>query len=196
DDAGRARLAAAGVRAENEVAGAPTGGMDQSASLRTRERHALLLDCRDGTTRQVRLDLAAAGAELLVIDTRTSHALVDGQYADRRGACEAAARRLGVRTLREVTDLPGALAALADDAVVQRRVRHVVTEIERVARYAELLDGGPLDGPRLTRLGALMASSHTSMREDYEISSPELDLAVDAALAEGAYGARMTGGGF
>ncbi|WP_324649697.1 galactokinase [Georgenia sp. H159] len=195
DDAGRSRLAAACVRAENEVAGAPTGGMDQSASLRAQERHALLLDCRDGGTRQLPFDLAPVGLELLVIDTRAPHALVDGQYAERRDSCEAAARQLGVATLREVTDLQGALSAL-DDPVVRRRVRHVVTEIERVARFAELLQGGPLDAERVAGLGALMAGSHVSMRDDYEISCAELDLAVDTATAVGAHGARMTGGGF
>ncbi|TNC19296.1 galactokinase [Georgenia sp. 311] len=192
DDAGRARLAAACVRAENEVAGAPTGGMDQSASLRARDGHALLLDCRDGATRQVPFDLAAAGLELLVMDTRAPHALVDGQYAARRESCERAARELAVTTLREVTDLDGSLARL-EDPVVRRRVRHVVTEIERVERFVEALTAG--DG-RTGTLGALMAASHASLREDYEVSSPELDLAVEAATAAGAHGARMTGGGF
>ncbi|MBD8061503.1 galactokinase [Oceanitalea stevensii] len=195
DDAGRARLAAACVRAENEVAGAPTGGMDQSASLRAQEARALLLDCRDGSTRQVPFALEAAGLELLVIDTRAPHALVDGQYAERRDSCERAARQLGVTTLREVEDLDAALAAL-DDPVVQRRVRHVVTEIGRVARFAEELDAGPLDTGRAAALGALMAGSHASMRDDYEISCAELDLAVETATAAGAHGARMTGGGF
>ena len=192
DDAGRARLAAACIRAENEVAGAPTGGMDQSASLRAREGHALLLDCRDGATRQVPFDLASAGLELLVVDTRAPHALVDGQYAARRDACERAARDLGVTTLREVTDLEEALARLGDP-VVRRRVRHVVTEIDRVERFVEALTAPAVDPQAL---GALMAASHASLREDYEVSSPELDLVVETATAAGAYGARMTGGGF
>jgi len=195
DDAGRTRLAAVCVRAENEIAGAPTGGMDQSASLRSRRGHALLLDCRDGATRHVPFDLAAAGLELLVIDTRAPHALVDGQYAARRESCETAARELGVASLREVTDLPAALDAL-DDPLVRRRVRHVVTEIDRVERFVDLLDGGPPAGPRLGALGTLMAASHASLRDDYEVSAPELDLAVDTAVAAGAHGARMTGGGF
>ncbi len=195
DDTGRARLAAACVRAENDVAGAPTGGMDQAASLRAREGHALLLDCRDGATRHVPFDLGGAGLELLVVDTRAPHALVDGQYAARRDTCEAAARRLGVDTLREVTDLPGALALL-DDPVSRRRVRHVVTEIARVEQFVRVLDDGPLTGSRLEEAGALMAESHRSLREDYEVSSPELDLAVATATSAGAHGARMTGGGF
>ncbi|WP_413452245.1 galactokinase [Georgenia phoenicis] len=192
DDAGRARLAAACVRAENEVAGAPTGGMDQSASLRAQEGRALLLDCRDGSTRQVPFDLATAGLELLVIDTRAPHALVDGQYAERRDSCERAARRLGVATLREVEDLDAALAAL-EEPVVQRRVRHVVTEIERVTRFVAELGAGQLDA---AALGELMAGSHASLRDDYEVTCPELDLAVETATAAGAHGARMTGGGF
>ncbi|HLS73868.1 MAG TPA: galactokinase [Actinomycetaceae bacterium] len=194
-DAGRARLAAACIRAENEIAGAPTGGMDQSASLRARAGHALLLDFGDDSAHHVPFDLAAARLELLVIDTRAPHQLVDGQYAERRASCEAAARELGLGSLREVTELPAALESLADP-VVRRRVRHVVTENARVARFAELLQAGPPEGERLAELGQLVNASHASMRDDYEISCPELDLAVDTAIAAGAHGARMTGGGF
>ncbi|MBZ2197674.1 galactokinase [Occultella gossypii] len=191
-DAGRAFLAQACVRAENEVAGAPTGGMDQAASLRCAAGHALLLDCRDGSTRQVPFDLAAAGLDLLVIDTRAEHALVDGQYAQRRATCEAAARALGVPTLREIdpTGLSDALAALGDD-VSRRRVRHVVTEIARVTEFVALLDTG-----RVREVGPLMDASHESLRVDYEVTSAELDVAVATARAAGALGARMTGGGF
>ncbi|MDC7122956.1 galactokinase [Cellulomonas fimi] len=197
DDAGRARLAAACVRAENEIAGAPTGGMDQAASLRARDGHALLLDCLDGSVRHVPFDLAADGLALLVIDTRAEHALVDGQYAARRAACEAAAARLGVGTLREIDGdaLDGALATLedgSDDGAVQvRRVRHVVREIGRVQDFVALLDAD-----RLRDVGPLMDASHASLRDDYEVSCRELDVAVEAARAAGALGARMTGGGF
>ncbi|HQA30070.1 MAG TPA: galactokinase [Propioniciclava tarda] len=189
-DAGRAALASICVKAENEVAGAPTGGMDQATSLRGASGHALLLDCRDSTTRLLPFDLAAAGLELLVIDTRAAHALGDGQYGRRRAACEAAAARLGVQTLREVTDLDAALTALADDWE-RRCVRHVVTEIERVKAVARLLDADRPDA-----IGALLDASHDSLRDDYAVSCPELDAAVDAARAAGALGARMTGGGF
>jgi galactokinase len=198
DDAGRATLAAACVRAENEIAGAPTGGMDQSAALRARAGHALLLDCLDGSVRQVPFDLAAHGLDLLVIDTRAAHALVDGQYAARRATCEAAAARLGVGTLREVdvARLDAALAALRDDGgpdadIAVRRVRHVVTEISRVEEFVALLDAG-----RMREIGPLMDASHTSLRDDYEVSCRELDLAVVTARSAGALGARMTGGGF
>ncbi|QHT56478.1 galactokinase [Cellulomonas sp. H30R-01] len=197
DDAGRARLAAACVRAENEIAGAPTGGMDQAASLRALVGHALLLDCLDGSVRQVPFDLAADGLAVLVIDTRAAHALVDGQYAARRAACEAAAARLGLGTLREIgpDGLDGALATLddgSDEGAVQvRRVRHVVREIARVQEFVALLDDD-----RLREVGPLMDASHVSLRDDYEVSCRELDVAVEAARAAGALGARMTGGGF
>jgi galactokinase len=189
-DEGRAALAAACVRAENEVAGAPTGGMDQAASLRSTAGHALLLDTLDHSVAQVPFPLAEAGLALLVIDTRAEHALVDGQYAARRDACHAAAARLGVGTLREVADLDAALAALADP-VQQQRVRHVVTEIARVEQFVALVRAD-----RVQEVGPLMDASHESLRVDYEVSCDELDVAVAAARSAGALGARMTGGGF
>ncbi|WP_377644184.1 galactokinase [Oryzobacter terrae] len=194
DDAGRARLAAACVRAENEVAGALTGGMDQSAALLCREGHALLLDCRSGETSHVPFDLGAHGDGhvLLVTDTRASHSLNDGQYESRRRVSEAAALALGVASLRDVDPhhLDEALAHLADDEQV-RRVRHVVTEIARVRATVEALEAGDL-----AAVGRLFDASHTSLRDDYEVSCPELDVSVEAARAAGALGARMTGGGF
>ena len=191
-DAGRAELAAACVRAENEIAGANTGGMDQAASLRSRAGHALLLDTRDGHVEQIPFDLAEAGLELLVIDTRAEHALVDGQYAQRRATCEAAAAALEVPTLREITPagLDAALTRLDSDEQ-RRRVRHVVTEIARVEQFVDLLRAG-----RVAEVGPLMDASHTSLATDYEVSAAELDVAVRAAREAGALGARMTGGGF
>ena len=189
-DTGRARLAAVCVRAENEVAGAPTGGMDQAASLRTTAGHALLLDTLDHSVAQVPFHLAEAGLELLVIDTRAPHALVDGQYAARRAACHTAAARLGVGTLREVTELDAALAALSEPVEVMR-VRHVVTEIDRVRQFTDLVGDD-----RVREVGPLMDASHESLRVDYEVSCDELDVAVGAARSAGALGARMTGGGF
>ena len=195
----RAALAADCVRAENEIAGAPTGGMDQAAALRAQQGHALLLDCRDQSVRHVPFDPAAHGLALLVIDTRAEHALVDGQYAARRATCEESAALLGVATLRDLTDSPGrpasALEALADGTpegeLRVRRVRHVLTEIARVQDFVALLDAGGLRD-----VGPLLDASHASLRDDYEVSSHELDLAVEAARAAGALGARMTGGGF
>ncbi|WP_028049403.1 galactokinase [Cellulomonas sp. URHD0024] len=189
-ESGRCALVDACVRTEVEVAGANTGGMDQSVSVRARADRALLLDCRDGSTEHVPLDLEAAGLELLVIDTRAPHSLNDGQYAERRATCEHAAATLGLPSLREVTDLDAALEALSDD-VARRRVRHVVTEIARVREFAALLRDG-----RLEEVGPLLDASHESLRRDYEVSCPELDVAVQAARSAGALGARMTGGGF
>jgi galactokinase len=201
DDAGRQHLVAACIRAENEIAGAPTGGMDQAAALRSQEGHALLLDCRSLEVRQIPFDLASDGLALLVVDTRAPHALVDGQYAARRDTCEAAAAVLGVETLREVTDLDAALATLAapgaldasgqDPEVTARRVKHVVTEIARVGEVVSLLDSG-----RTSEVGAVLSAAHASLRDDYEVSCHELDVAVDAAVQAGALGGRMIGGGF
>ncbi len=200
DDAGRTRLAAACVRAENEIAGAPTGGMDQAAAMRARRGGALLLDCRDFSVQHIPVDLPASGLELLVIDTRARHALVDGRYGSRREACRGAARLLGVRWLAEVRaeDLEGALTelrhAVPDAGLAEemgRRVRHVVTEVDRVHRSAELLRAG-----RTRELAPLLDASHASLRDDYEVSCEELDTAVAAARTAGALGARMTGGGF
>jgi len=198
DDAGRMLLAEVCVRAENEMAGAPTGGMDQAASLRARAGHALLLDSRDGSVRHVPFDLTAHGLALLVMDTRAEHSHVDGEYAQRRAACEEAARRLGVASLRDVADdargdgwALEALAAAVDGEVLVRRVRHVTSEIARVTAFVDALDAGDLPA-----VGPLMDDSHASLRDDYEVSCDELDVAVDAARAAGALGARMTGGGF
>lgn len=179
-------------RAENDFVGMPCGVMDQSAAMLTRAGHALFLDTRTMATRHVPFDVGAFGLELLVIDTRAPHRLVDSEYALRRRTCADACAVLGVSALRDVSvhDLPGAVARL--DETTARRVRHVVTENARVQAAVELLEGGadPRDvGPYLTR-------SHASLRDDYEVSAPELDSAVEAAMAAGAYGARMIGGGF
>ena len=183
----RAKLAR---RCENEFVGAPTGLMDQAASTLCIEEHALFLDCRSFEFRQVPVGLDVAGLELLVLDTNTPHALVDSEYAARRASCEEAAAILGVPALRDVTDLDAALAALPDE-VMQRRVRHIVTENARVLEAAELLAVGDLRD-----LAPLLDASHASMRDDFEITVPTVDLAVTAAKEAGALGARMTGGGF
>ncbi|MCB5291654.1 galactokinase [Arthrobacter sp. SO3] len=178
-------------RAENDFVGAPTGIMDQSASLRGAAGHALFLDCRDQRVRLVPFDAEGAGLVLLVIDTKVSHSHADGGYASRRAACELGAEVLGVKALRDVglEDLEEASGLL--DPVTFRRVRHVVTENERVLRTVGLLES---TGP--AAIGPLLDASHASMRDDFEISCPELDLAVEAARSAGALGARMTGGGF
>ena len=194
DDDLRAALVRASMRAEQDVAGAPTGGMDQTIAMFGREGSALLLDCRDWSTEQVDWDLDAAGLTLVVIDTRASHSLSDGGYESRRRDCETAAGILGVELLRDVTDPEAALSALADapdGERLQRRVRHVFTEIDRVSEAVTQIRAG--DFPAL---GRTFDASHASMRDDYEISCAELDVVVDTAKEQGALGARMTGGGF
>ncbi len=178
-------------RAENEFVGAPTGIMDQSASTLSRAGHALFLDCRTLDVEHIPFDVAAAGLAVLIVNTNAPHRHVDGEYADRRRVCEEAARSLGVPALRDVSvsDLPSALARL--DEVPGRRVRHIVTENQRVLDTVTLLRAGDI-----AAIGPLMTESHASMRDDFEITVPEVDTAVTAALDAGAYGARMTGGGF
>ncbi|MEH0970933.1 galactokinase [Micromonospora sp. CPCC 205546] len=185
----RPRLA---QRAENDYVGAPTGIMDQSAVIRCRAGHALFLDCRDESVEQVPFDLDAAGLAVLVVDSRAPHRHADGEYAARRASCERAAGLLGVAALRDVPadGLADALARLDEDET-RRRVRHVVTENQRVLDTVALLRAG-----RVREIGPLLTASHASMRDDFEITVPEIDTAVEAALAAGALGARMTGGGF
>lgn len=195
NDEGRKVLVDAARAAENQIAGANTGGLDQTASLRCRQGHALALDCRDMSTRQVPFDLGAVGLELLVIDTHAKHSLADGQYGSRRADCEESARILGVEQLVDVEDLDEAMAALGGGRLAAR-TRHVVSEIARTWAFIDLLDEGPLEGTRLAVAGALLNDSHDSLRDDYEVSCEELDVAVEAARAAGAHGARMTGGGF
>lgn len=182
-------LAAIGRRAENDFAGVPTGIMDQLAVLLGAAGQALLLDCRAGTATPVPLEPAAAGLAVLIIDTRVHHELADGGYGARRRDCEDAARALGVRWLRDVTD--ASAADLLADPVLRRRARHVISENGRVLETAELLRTGQLD-----KAGPLLTSSHESLRHDFEVSWPEADAAVQAAIEAGASGARMTGGGF
>ncbi|MBN9176513.1 MAG: galactokinase [Microbacterium sp.] len=187
----RVALAKVGRRAENEAVGAPTGIMDQMASLLGRTDAGTFLDCRTLDAEVTDLGFAPAGLELLVIDTRVTHAHSTGGYGERRAACERGAAIMGVPALRDlgVADLPRA-QELMDD-VTFRRVRHVVTEDQRVLDTVATLRA---DGPRA--IGGLLDASHASMRDDFEISVPELDTAVEAARAAGAIGARMTGGGF
>jgi galactokinase len=180
----RAKLA---QRAENVYVGMPCGIMDQAASTLSRAGHALFLDCRTLETEHIPFDLASQGLSILVIDTRAPHALVDGEYAARRTSCEQAAVHIGVPALRDATldDL-----SKLDSSLVPR-ARHVITENQRVLETVELLRAA-----RVREIGPLMTASHASLRDDFEVTVPELDVAVEAALAAGAYGARMTGGGF
>ncbi|MFE7793968.1 galactokinase [Streptomyces sp. NPDC057460] len=189
-------LAVLAQRAENAFVGVPCGVMDQMASACCTDGHALHLDTRDLTQRQVPFDLAAHGLRLLVVDTRVKHALGDGAYAERRAGCEAGARALGIGTLRDLPydGLGVALDTLAEsgaDESVVRYVRHVVSDNARVEQVIALLDAGDVRAA-----GPVLTAGHVSLRDDLRVSCPELDLVVSAANAAGALGARMTGGGF
>lgn len=188
----RSELVAVAREAENGFVGAPTGGMDQLASVFGEQDRVLLCDMRSLSVEPVSFDLEAAGLTLLVIDTKAPHQLTDGLYGERRSACEQAARQLGVNALRDVTleDLAEAMARL-DDETLRKRARHVITENDRTLACADLLRTG-----QLRQTGPLLTASHASMRDDFEITVPEVDLAVEVLLAFGAFGARMTGGGF
>lgn len=181
-----------GRDAENKIAGAPTGLMDQLASVCGQEGHAMQIDTRAVTITQVPFDLPAADLALLVIDSRTEHSHAGGEYAERRRSSQEAALRLGVRELRDVP--LESLATTLDKLppLLRRRARHVVTDSARVEEVARLLLAG--DDPR--RIGPLLNASHASMRDDYEITVPSVDTLQEAAVAAGAHGARMTGGGF
>lgn len=183
----RKELATACMRAENEVAGAATGGLDQSASLLCETGKALFLDCKNWETTLIPFDLEAHHLELLVIDTRAPHNLNDGQYAKRRAACEAACAELNISTLRDanIATIPRLSESL------QPFARHVISEINRVEETVRALEKFDF-----ITIGNLFQESHASLRDDYQVSCPELDAAVSAACEAGALGARMTGGGF
>lgn len=177
-----------GRDAENHIAGAPTGLMDQLASVCGQSGHAMQIDTRSVEITQIPFDLPAHGLALLVIDSRAPHALVSGEYAERRQSCQEAAAALGVPALRDATvaDLDG----LPD--LLLRRARHVITDSARVEQVAALLTDG--SDPRM--IGPLLNQSHLSMRDDFEITVPVTDLIAETAVRAGAYGARQTGGGF
>ncbi|MEU4094555.1 galactokinase [Streptomyces sp. NPDC026673] len=188
----RWRIARLCQRAENVYVGAPTGIMDQTASACCTEGHALWLDTRDLSQRQIPFDLASQGLRLLVVDTRVTHAHSEGEYGKRRAGCEEAAALLGVDALRDVPyeGLDEALARL-EDPELRPLVRHVVTEDRRVERVVELLGAGDARA-----IGPVLTEGHASLRDDFRVSCPELDLVVSAGVEAGALGARMTGGGF
>jgi len=178
-------------KAENVYVGVPCGIMDQSVSLMAEAGSALLLDCRDLSTTLVPFDLGASGLELLIIDTQSDHALVDGEYAKRRQACESACKKLQITSLRNI-DLMTLIAgkdSLSDEEY--KRAHHAVSEMARTLEAVDVLRQKDF-----VALGALITKSHVSLRDDYEISCAELNCAVDVALSHGALGARMVGGGF
>lgn len=184
-------LARATQKAENDYVGMPCGIMDQSVSLMGREGSALLLDCRDLSTESVPFNVASAGLELLIVDTQAHHALVDGGYAERRAACEKVAATFGIPSMRHLTlDILNARKNEISD-VEFKRAHHAVTEIARVLDAVDALKKS-----EWAHLGELITQSHISLRDDYNVSCPELDVTVDASLAAGALGSRMVGGGF
>ncbi|ORC16002.1 MULTISPECIES: galactokinase [Rothia] len=215
-DEGRAALAIAAIRAENEIAGASTGGMDQSISLRASEGSVLAIDCRNFSTRALTIDVDSAGLAILIMDTRAHHNLSDGQYAVRRTATEVARDALGLATLRDafkgtptlakaevlLADWDAGVNALSlpegsDPAVMRDALEHVWTEIARVEECVSLFeDSRQVPASAWGRLGHLLNGSHDSLRYRYKVSCDELDVAVESARTAGALGARMTGGGF
>jgi len=178
-------------KAENQYVGVPCGIMDQSVSLMATQGSALLLDCRDLTTKNIPFDVASSGLELLIIDTQAHHALTDGGYAERRASCESVVAKLGIASLRELSmeQLENSRGLLTETEFV--RARHAVTEMKRVLECVEALSNSDF-----AKVGQLINQSHASLRDDYTVSCPELDTAVEAALAAGALGSRMVGGGF
>jgi len=184
-------LARATQKAENDYVGVPCGIMDQSVSLMAQVGSALLLDCRDLSTELIPFSVADAGLELLIIDTQAHHALVDGGYAERRASCESVASKLNIPSMRHLTleVLISNKDKLSETEFI--RARHAVTEIARVQDAVIALRASDF-----VALGTLINQSHNSLRDDYTVSCPELDVAVEASLAAGALGARMVGGGF
>ena len=178
-------------RAENDYVGVPCGIMDQSISLMARAGYGLLLDCQDLSTRHIKIDFASKSLRLLIIDTQAHHALTDGGYAKRRESCEEVAKIFSIPSLRQLS-MESLLAHKAKLSELQfKRAHHGVSEMLRVLDAVKALEAEDFEA-----LGQLLNQSHNSLRDDYEVSCPELDLAVDTALSPGALGARMVGGGF
>ena len=178
-------------KAENLYVGMPCGIMDQSVSIMATEGHALLLDCRDLSTEQIPFDIAPHGLELLVIDTQVHHELVDGGYAERRASCEKAVSDLKISSLRDISVEDFVSRKNELDPVTFKRAFHAVTEMRRVKDAVAALKKDDF-----VTFGKIVLEAHASLRDNYTVSCPELDLAADTANENGALGARMIGGGF
>ncbi|AZA09518.1 galactokinase [Corynebacterium pseudopelargi] len=192
-EAERTALVDACIRAENEVVGASTGGLDQRASLFGQEGKALVIDFQEGSTTLVPFDLSGHGLALLIADTNAPHALNDGQYASRRGVIDDVTAAMGAQTLREVDNAVVRAASWAnaegrDAEVTCKRVKHVVEETDRTAEAAKALERDDLN-----TFAKLMRDSHESLRDQYEVVTPELESVFQTV---GSRGSRMTGGGF
>ena len=184
-------LALAAQRAENIYVGMPCGIMDQSVSIMAHEGFALLLDCRDLSTKDIEFKIEEAGLELLVIDTQVHHALVDGGYAERRTSCELAVSQLGITSLRDMTVEDFVARKDELDPTTYIRAFHAVTEMRRVLDAVKCLESSDF-----AEFGKIVTQCHQSLRDNYTVSCPELDLAVETALRFGSLGSRMIGGGF
>ena len=178
-------------RAENDYVGAPTGLMDQLASLYGEPRRALMIDFLNVSVRTVPFDPGAAGIALLLINSHAPHQHAGGEYAARRASCERAAANLGAGSLRDVQDRGEAVLRGVKDPIDARRARHILTENQRVADVVSALGESDFAG-----VGRIFTASHASMRDDFEITTTHIDLIADTAVHAGALGARMTGGGF
>ena len=196
----RRELAEACIDAENVIVGTPTGGMDQYCVLHCSDDSAVAIDFAHDppSVHSAPLYFPDYGLALLIVDTRTRHNLADGRYKQRFNECQSAARALGVASLRDIADEPFSLSLLEDltDETLKKRARHVVTEIDRVHQAVDELSGTSPAHERFTELGRILYASHASLARDFDVSCPELDLAVEASLGAGALGARLVGGGF
>jgi galactokinase len=178
-------------RAENDYVGAPTGMMDQLAALCGERRRALLIDFLHVTVAPVAFDPDASGVALLLINSRAPHQHAGGEYASRRASCERAAAELGVSSLRDVQDRGVAVLDGITDPVDAKRARHILTDNQRVLEVVAALEDSDF-----AAMGQILTASQASMRDDFEITTEHIDLIADTAVAAGALGARMTGGGF
>lgn len=183
------KMALLGQKAENKWVGVNCGIMDQMISAVGKTGHAVLIDCRDLSLREVPLP---AGMSVVIMDTATRRGLVDSAYNERRAQCEAASALFGVKALRDVSLAAFNTKAGQLNEITRRRARHVISENERTLRAADTMAKGDADG-----LGRLINQSHESLRDDFEVSNTQLDLIVKIAQhTEGCPGARMTGAGF
>ncbi len=184
----RGQVARWAQQVENDYIGAPVGYLDPAAVMFSEPDHVLLIDSRSREVSPIRFDLAAAGLALLLVDSGARHSTSGRIYAERVDQCRASAEALGAASLREVHDV--ADVERLPNRLLRARARHVVTENARVHAVVDLLRLGRPD-----EIGPQLVASHASLRDDFEVSTPALDLAVESALAAGALGARLTGAG-
>ncbi len=190
-DVDRIEQARIAQRAENDYVGAPTGLLDQLAALFGEPSTALLIDFQEHSVTPVAFDPAARNVALMLIDSRAPHRHAEGDYAARRKSCERAAADLRVSSLRDIQDRGRAALDDVTDRLDACRARHVVTENQRVMEFVAALRDS-----NFVEAGRILNASHVSMRDDFGITTDHIDLLADTAVRAGAFGARMTGGGF